>query len=213
MALVKLHHFSRSSASLRVRIALAVKGIPYVPHSVNLAKAEHLHEEYGRDHPQHLVPVLSCEDGRSLVQSLAIIEYLEELYPDPPLLPADFYGRYYVRAIAQMIACEMHPLNNMRVVKRLRGGLNVDESLLEKEWTFHWLAAGFRSIESFLAREALHGEFCTGDQFTLADLCLFSQAFSARRLGFSIESHALLASVVKRCEALPAIQLALSVSD
>lgn len=205
---MKLHHFSRSSASLRVRIALAIKGISYEQECVSLALAEHLLPDYGRMHPQNLVPMLLLGDGKMMVQSLPIIEFLEECYPVPALLPPDSYGRYYVRAIAQMIACEVHPLNNMRVVRHLRDSLNVDQISIDREWSPHWLSTGFRAIEAFLEREGLHGRFCAGDHFTLADICLFSQVFSAARFGFSVAPYPLLAGIAERISILDAVRLA-----
>ncbi|MGS0894504.1 maleylacetoacetate isomerase [Burkholderia stagnalis] len=202
---MKLFHFSRSSASLRVRIALAYKHLEYERERVSLALSEHLSAAHHARHPQNLVPALQLDDGRILVQSLPIIEYLDECYPSPRLLPVEPYRRYYVRAVAQMIACEMHPLNNMRTIRRLRDPLGVDPARVETEWIPHWLATGFSAVESFLTREALHGDFCDGDKFSLADICVHAQVASARRLGFSIEPYPVLAGISDRCGAMDAV--------
>ncbi len=208
---MKLYHFSKSSASLRLRIALAVKGVRYGSSSVSLALREHLSSEYGKLHPQNLVPALEDDAGTIMIQSLPIIEYLDEVFPEPALLPAGPGERSYVRAIAQIVACEIHPLNNMRVTKHLRDVLHVTPEVIERDWTFHWLTTGFHSLETYLTRERRYGRFCAGEQFTLADICLYAQVFSARRFGFSIEAYKCVEAIAEQCEAVPEVVLAKSV--
>ncbi|MFM0501754.1 maleylacetoacetate isomerase [Paraburkholderia caffeinilytica] len=202
---MKLYHFSRSSASLRVRTALAFKGIDCEMESVSLPQSEHLKADYGALHPQHLVPSLRLDDGRVIIQSLPIIEFLEESFPADPLLPADPYARYYVRAVAQMVASEMHPLNNMRVIRRLRDHLNIEQSEIDRHWIPHWLSTGFGAVETFIGREALHGRFVAGEQFTLADICIAAQVVSAERQGFSIAQFPVLAGIAGRCSEVEAM--------
>ncbi len=210
---MKLFHFPRSSASLRVRIALSYKGLAYERENVSLALSQHLSLAHHERHPQKLVPALQLDDGHVMVQSLPIIEYLDALYPSPRLLPEEPYARYYVRAIAQMIASEMHPLNNMRTVKRLREPLNMSDIQIEKSWIAYWLAEGFDAIETFLRREGMHGNFCAGETFSLADICLYAQVSSARRLGFAIGSYPLVESISTRCGLIDAVVKAQSVVD
>ena len=205
---VKLYHFAPSTASLRVRIALAHKRINYTKVSVSLALGEHREAAYQARNPQRLLPTLELDDGRALVQSLPIIEYLEECYPDPPLMPADPYERSYVRAIAQMVACEMHPLNNMRVIKHLRNAFGVEQDVINVAWAHPWLKDGFDAIEAVLLREALSGNFCLGHAFTIADICVVGQAASAARFGFSMQPYPQLTAIIGRCEELAAVRAA-----
>ncbi|MGC4029279.1 MAG: maleylacetoacetate isomerase [Steroidobacteraceae bacterium] len=207
---MKLYHFAPSSASLRVRIALAWKGIDYERVSVSLAEGAHREDAYRALQPQQLVPALQLDDGRVMVQSLPIIEYLEEQYPAPALLPKDPWQRSYVRAIAQMVACEIHPLNNMRVAKFLRDPLGLSQEAVNGVWAHHWLQEGFDAIEAFLKREALHGEYCLADQFTLADICLLAQVAGAARFNFDTKPYPLLAGIAERGERLDAVRKARS---
>ena len=181
---MKLHNYFRSSASYRVRIALALKGLPYDYVAVHLARGDHRLPAYAALAADQLVPVL--EDGEhQLSQSMAIIEYLDETHPLPPLMPPDALGRARVRALAQSIACEIHPLNNLRVLKYLVRELKVDEAT-KTQWYRHWVRDGLQSFERQLER---HGSarYCWGNTPTLADCCLVPQIFNARRFDCDLD--------------------------
>jgi maleylacetoacetate isomerase len=176
---MKLYNYFRSSASFRVRIALALKGLPYDYVPVHLVKGEHKQEQYAKVSPSGLVPTLELDDGRHLSQSMAIIEYLDETHPQPPLLPADAVGRAQVRALAQLIACEIHPLNNLRVLKYLVRDLKVEEEA-KNAWYRHWVRDGLEKYEQELQRLPA-GRYSFGDTPTLADCCLVPQIFNGQR--------------------------------
>jgi maleylacetoacetate isomerase len=174
---MQLYNYFRSSASFRVRIALALKGLDYDYLPVHLVKREHLDDAYTAVSASRLVPTL--QDGDALLsQSLAIIEYLDETHPQPPLLPADALGRARVRAIAQDIACEIHPLNNLRVLRYLTHDLKLSEDD-KNRWYRHWVETGLEAVERQLA--AHPARYCHGDTPTLADLTLVPQIFNAQR--------------------------------
>jgi maleylpyruvate isomerase len=175
---MKLYNYFRSSASFRVRIALAIKGLPYDYISVHLAKGEHKKPEYASVSADNLVPLLDTGTDK-LSQSMAIIEYLDETHPTPALLPADALGRARVRALAQSIACEIHPLNNLRVLKYLTKELKLDEDT-KNTWYRHWVRDGLLSFEKQLA-QLPPAKFCYGDTPTLADCCLVPQIFNGKR--------------------------------
>ncbi|HMN87750.1 MAG TPA: maleylacetoacetate isomerase [Bauldia sp.] len=198
-----LYTFFRSSTSYRVRIALALKGLPYEPRFVSLPKMEHRADDYVAVNPQGLVPTL-VEDGHVIAQSLAILEYLEEVYPEPPLLPKDPLARAYVRGLCQVIACEMHPLNNTRVLKWLesRWGLSADD---RNEWYGHWIAEGFRAFEATLLKEARFGRYSLGDAVTMADVCLLPQVANARRFNVDIAAFPLVVAIADRIAEIPAV--------
>ncbi|MCG6877314.1 MAG: maleylacetoacetate isomerase [Betaproteobacteria bacterium] len=176
---MKLYTYFRSSAAFRARIALNYKGLAYEPALVSLAKNEHHESAYRRINPQGLLPAL-VDDGHRLIQSLAIMEYLEERYPEPPLLPKDPFDRAYVRALSDIVACEIHPLNNPRTLKHVRKSYGVDEPGINA-WYRHWIAEGFGMLEGFLRSEARSGTYCLGDTVTMADCCLVPQVFNAKR--------------------------------
>jgi maleylacetoacetate isomerase len=176
---MKLYTYFRSSASYRVRIALAYKGIAHEAAYVSLPKAEHQGDAYRGVNVQGLVPALE-DGGRTLIQSLAIIEYLDERHPVPALLPKDPFERAYVRAVSQIIACEIHPLNNLRTLKHIRKAYKLDEAGVNT-WYRHWIADGFAMLEGYLARERRHGRYCLGDAVSMADCCLVPQVFNAQR--------------------------------
>jgi maleylacetoacetate isomerase len=179
---VQLYDYFRSSASYRVRIALNLKGLPYEVVPVNLVRngGEQLSAEYRRINPDALVPAL-VDEGAALTQSLAIIEYLEETHPKPSLLPGDAADRAYVRGIALSIACDIHPLNNLRVLRYLVRQLHVAEED-KNAWYRHWCEQGLAALETSLARDKRVGTFCYGDTPTLADCCLVPQIANAQRL-------------------------------
>jgi len=176
---VKLYTYFRSSAAFRVRIALNLKGLAYEPAFVHLAKGEHRAPGYGAVNRQALVPTLE-DSGRLLTQSLAIIEYLDETHPGFPLLPKDAPGRARVRSLAMLIACEIHPLNNLRVLQHLRRALGQNEAQVN-DWYRHWIADGLAKFEADLAGAKATGKFCHGDAPTMADCCLAPQIFNAQR--------------------------------
>jgi maleylacetoacetate isomerase/maleylpyruvate isomerase len=191
LAPMKLYNYYRSSASFRVRIALALKGLSYDYVPVNLLTGDHKQEAYRSKSPEVLVPLLEA-DGHSLSQSMAIIEYLDETHPLPPLLPADAVGRAQVRALAQSIACEIHPLNNLRVLKYLVRELKVDEDT-KNTWYRHWVRDGLESFErQLLALDVVrtaHGPatYCFGNTPTMADCLLVPQIFNAQRFAVNLE--------------------------
>ena len=200
---MKLYGYFHSSAAYRVRIALNLKALTYEQVPVNLLKGEERNPIFRQLNPQSLVPVLITADGQVLTQSLAICEYLEEVYPLPPLLPAEASGRARVRALAQLVACEIHPLNNLRVLKYLKRVLGVEE---EAKWSWyrHWIAEGFSALESLLTDSPDTGRFCHGDAPTLADVCLLPQVFNAERFQCDLSRYPTIRRIVDACAELPA---------
>ena len=203
---MKLYTFFRSSASFRVRIAMNCKGLKYEPAIVSLPKAEHLDAKYKSVTSQGLVPALE-DAGRILTQSLAIIEYLDEVHPGPKLLPSDPLDRAYVRALSQIVACEIHPLNNLRTLKYIRSAYKLDEEGVNT-WYRHWIAEGFRMLESFLAENKKHGKYCFRDQVTMADCCLVPQVFNAMRYSCDLEPFPAVMRIHEACMKLDAFVLA-----
>jgi maleylacetoacetate isomerase len=205
---MKLYGYWRSSAAWRVRIALNLKGIGWESVPVHLVRdgGEQRRPEYLRLNPQGLVPALEC-DGKLFTQSLAIIEYLEETHPAPLLLPGDPAGRARVRSLAQLIACEIHPLNNLRVLQYLEHRLDLDEAR-RMGWIQHWVCEGLRALEMRLAGEPETGRYCHGDTPGLADCCLVPQLYNARRFGCELESFSTLLAVEAACMELEAFRRA-----
>jgi maleylacetoacetate isomerase/maleylpyruvate isomerase len=207
---MKLHNFYRSSASFRVRIALALKGLSYDYIPVHLARGEHRQPGYAALSADGLVPLLEV-DGARLSQSMAIIEYLDETRPEPPLLPPDALGRAQVRALAQAIACEIHPLNNLRVLKYLSGELKLDEES-KNTWYRHWVRTGLESFERQLAALAAQrgraSVYCWGDTPTLADCCLVPQIFNGKRFNTNFDGLPLTMAAFDACMTLDAFQQA-----
>ncbi len=205
--MLKLYTYFRSSAAYRVRIALNLKGLAYEAIPVHLLRngGEQLQERYRAINPAGLVP--SLQDGEHiLTQSLAILEYLEEAWPGTPLLPAEAVGRARVRALAQTIACEIHPLNNLRVLKYLSGTLKVSEEQ-KTQWYRHWTEEGLRTLEALL-RGAETGTFCHGDAPTIADCCLVPQVFNAQRFDVDVSAYPTVMAIYARCSEIPAIATA-----
>jgi maleylacetoacetate isomerase len=202
---MKLHSYFRSSASFRVRIALELKGLAYTYISVHLAKGEHKKEAYKALAADALVPLLEL-DGARLWQSMAIIEYLDEKHPMPALLPLDALGRAKVRALAQSIACEIHPVNNLRVLKYLSGVLKVNEED-KNTWYRHWCRVGLEAFERQLV-QLPPATFCYGNTPTLADCCLVPQIFNARRFDTELSGLPRTMAAFDACMALPAFQKA-----
>jgi len=199
---MKLYTYFRSSASYRVRIALAYKGIAHEAAYVSLVKGEHRADAYREVNVQRLVPALE-DDGRVLVQSLAIIEYLDERHPQPPLLPQDPVARAYVRAVAQIIACEIHPLNNLRTLKFIRKAYGLDEEGVNA-WYRHWIADGFAMLEGYLERERRDGPYCNGGAVSMADCCLVPQVFNAQRYNCELAPYPRIMRIFEACMKLDA---------
>ncbi len=206
---MKFYNFCRSSASFRVRIALNLKGIAFEYISVHLAKGEHKKPDYAALAADGLVPLLDTGTHR-LSQSMAIIEYLDETHPSPALLPADALGRQRVRALAQSIACEIHPLNNLRVLKYLSKDLQVTDEV-KNTWYQHWVREGLVSFEKQLVQlssEAPAGKYCYGDTPTLADCCLVPQIFNGQRFNCDFSNLPRTMAVFEACMQLPAFDKA-----
>lgn len=201
---MKLYGYFRSSASYRVRIGLNLKGLPAEQAPVNLLRDEQKSAAYTAVNPQQLVPALAV-DGAVLTQSLAILEYLEDTHPSPALLPKDAAGRARVRALALAVACEMHPVNNVGVLRYLTDTLGVSEAQ-KTAWYHHWLGKGFSALEAMLAHGA--GRFCHGDAPGMADCCLVPQVFNARRFEFDLSPYPTVLRIDAACAELPAFQAA-----
>ena len=199
---MKLYGYYRSSTSYRVRIALNLKELDYQQQPVNLLQGEHREGPYRQLNPQGLVPALETDKGEQLTQSLAICEYLEERYPEPSLLPASAVDRARVRAIAGLLAIEIHPLNNLRVLKYLTGELGINEET-KLGWYRHWIAEGFDALEAMLAGDPRTGRYCHGDQPGLADVCLVPQVYNAERFGCDLESYPTIRRIHTACNELP----------
>ncbi len=178
---MKLFTYWRSQAAFRVRVALALKGLAMDKVTLDLLAGDQFAADYQALNPEGVVPTL-IDDGAPLVQSLAILEYLDEKYPDPPLLPGDLHARAHARAIAQMVAMDAHPFIVPRVRKYLEEELRIDEAARAR-WVRHWLDAGSRAVEAVLAKDPRTGKFCVGDQVTVADICLAAHLTSARLFG------------------------------
>ena len=203
---MKLYNYFRSSASFRVRIALQLKGLGYDYIPVHLVRGEHHDPAYTGRVGDALVPTLLTDDGVALSQSMAIIEYLDEKHPTPALLPADALGRAKVRALAQSIACEIHPINNLRVLKYLVRELKVDEEA-KNAWYRHWCREGLEAFERQL--DLLPAStYCYGETPTLADCCLVPQIFNAKRFNVDLDGLSRTMAAFDACMALPAFQKA-----
>jgi maleylacetoacetate isomerase len=202
---MKLHGYFRSSAAFRVRIALNLKGLSYEQVFIHLRKGEQSAPDFLRVNPQGLVPALE-DDGVVLTQSMAIVEYLDETYPEPPLLPRTPMERARVRAIAQAIACDIHPIDNLRVLNYLKNVLKVTTEQHDA-WYNHWIVEGFTGVEALLAQPGT-GKFCHGDTPGLADICLVPQVFNGKRLNAPLERFPRVMKVFGACMALDAFKTA-----
>jgi maleylacetoacetate isomerase len=201
---MKLYTYFRSSAAFRVRIVLNLKGIDYEPVAVDMRAPASAHRapEFLAVNPQGLIPALQHE-GKTLTQSLAIIEYLNELYPQPPLLPATAQERAQVRSMALTVACDMHPLNNLRVLNYLRSPLTHDEETVNS-WYHHWIATGFQSLEDEAKEASADGRHMFGDSVTLADVYIVPQMYNARRFKCDVAPYPTLRAICAHLESLPA---------
>ena len=202
---MKLYTYFRSSAAFRVRIALNLKGLAYDPAFVHLAKGEHRKPDYAAINPQGLVPTLQ-DAGRLLTQSLAIIEYLDESRPFPPLLPREAFARARVRSLSLLVACEIHPLNNLRVLQHLKRALGQNEEQINA-WYRHWIAEGLARLEAALAEPAT-GRFSHGDTPGMADCCLVPQVFNAQRYQCDTTPYPTLMRIHGECMKLEAFDRA-----
>lgn len=200
---MELFNYYRSSASYRVRIAMALKGLDYTYTPVHLARGEQLKESYATVSATRLVPTLREDDGHLLTQSLAIIEYLDETHPQPPVLPADARGRARARALAYDIACEIHPINNLRVLRYLTADLKLSEDD-KNRWYRHWVETGLAAVERQLAGHPATGLYCHGDAPTIADITLVPQIFNARRFDCRLDHVPTVMRIFEQCMSLPA---------
>ncbi|UGQ44812.1 maleylacetoacetate isomerase [Massilia endophytica] len=205
---MKLYTYFRSSAAYRVRIALNLKGLAYESVPVHLLRngGEQLGEAYRAVNPSALVPALE-DDGAVLTQSMAIIEYLDEMHPTMPLLPQDALGRARVRALSLTVACDTHPLGNLRVLKHLKGHMGLSEEA-KMDWYRHWMNEGMAALEAQLARDGATGRFCHGDTPTMADCFLVPQVFNAQRFEIGLAPYPTIAAIHEHCAQLPAFRQA-----
>jgi len=202
--MMKLYGYYRSSAAYRLRIALQLKGLEWQSVPVNLLKGEQKNPSFRQLNPQELVPVLSVED-KLLTQSLAIIEWLDEEYPQVALLPKETLAKAQVRALAYQVAMEIHPLNNLKVVKYLTNDLELDESK-KIQWYRHWIAQGFSALEQSLQQLDCRGQFCFGSSPTLADVCLIPQVYNALRFECEMDDYPLIHGIWQHCNSLTAFK-------
>ena len=202
---MKLFTYFRSSAAYRVRIALNLKGLPYEMESAHLTRdgGRQYTPEFRALNPQMRVPVLQLSSGDVLTQSLAIIEYLDEIQPEPALLPADALARAHVRAVAQIVACDIPPLNNLVVLQYLKGPMKHEQAAVDA-WYHHWVAKGFDAVEAMITP----GPYACGAHVTLADICLVPQVYNARRFKVSLDPYPKIAAVEAACLKLPAFDKA-----
>jgi maleylacetoacetate isomerase len=198
---MKLYGFFRSSAAFRVRIALNLKQLPYETVAIHLRRNEQANPQYRALNPQGLVPTLEDDDGRRLIQSLAIIEYLDEVHPASPLLPPGAADRARVRALAAIVACDIHPINNLRVLRYLAHTLGHDEAAIGV-WYNHWIDAGFAALEPLVAADRRTGAFCHGDSPGLADVVLVPQVVNAERYQLDMAPYPTIARIYRTCMTL-----------
>lgn len=203
---MRLYNYFRSSAAFRARIALNIKGLEYESVAKALMKNEHRAAEYLAVNPEGLIPALQV-DGAVISQSLAIIEYLNDVHPEPPLLPAAPLARAQVRSMALAIACDIHPLNNLRVLNHLRSNLGQNDEGV-KTWYRHWIGEGFRGLELQVAKHSGSRRYCFGDSVSLADVCLVPQIYNARRFNCDLAPFPTLVAISTHLESLPAFDTA-----
>lgn len=202
-ASLTLDGYFRSSAAWRVRIALNLKGVAHAHRFRHLRKGEQLLSDFVARNPQGLVPALDVAGHGTLTQSLAIVEWLDETQPGPALLPADAWGRARVRSLAQIVACDIHPIQNLRVLQYLKRQLGQEQAAIDA-FARHWIEAGLGALETRLSQEAETGRFCHGDSPGLADLCLVPQLGNARRFGVDLAPWPTILRIEAACRALPA---------
>jgi maleylpyruvate isomerase len=202
-----LYGHALSSASYRVRIALSLKGLQYTSVLLDLRAGEQRLEGFLQINSQGFVPALALDDGAVLTQSAAIIEYLDEIHPQPRLLPQAPVARARVRALSQAVTCDVHPLNNLRVLQYLEKDLGHDKAV-RNDWYGHWVRLGFDALERRLVRDAETGRFCHGDAPTMADVCLVPQVFNARRFAVDLEAYPRIVGIDAACREIPEFQAA-----
>ncbi|MEE9272316.1 MAG: maleylacetoacetate isomerase [Robiginitomaculum sp.] len=200
-----LHNYFRSTTSVRVRIALAMKGIDYEYKGYSLLEGAQRSEAYLQLNPQGLMPSLEIDGKHVLTQSMAILEYLEEVHPAPPLLPKDALGCARVRSLCQIIAVDIHPINNLRILQYLENEFGAD-SEAKKDWFCEWAVAGMEALEARLESETQTGKFCHGDNPTLADICLYAQMFNNTRFGVDMRPFKTIMRIQQTCETLSAFK-------
>jgi maleylacetoacetate isomerase len=202
---VKLYSYYRSSAAYRVRIALNLKGLPYETAAIHLVKegGHNRRPEFRAINPQMRVPVLITDAGDTLIQSLAIMEYLNEIHPEPPLLPKEPIARAKVRALAELVACDIHPLNNIGPLRYLKNDMGKDQAAIDT-WYHHWILSGFEALEALIEP----GPFAYGSKATVADICLVPQVYNARRLKVPLDKFPKIVGVDAACMMLPAFDRA-----
>jgi maleylacetoacetate isomerase len=205
--MLQLYTYYRSVSAHRVRIALNHKGIPYKSLFVDQDNGDHRSAEYLRLNPQGLVPALVVSDNLIITQSAAILEYLEERYPERPLLPTDIDGRARVRSFAQVCIADTQPMNILRVYQYMRDAMSLDHAT-RRRWYEYWAHKGFRAMESLLANDPMTGDYCHGDQPTLADVCLVPQMYNAEKNKLDLSRYPTLRRIYRSCQALPAFQAA-----
>ena len=201
-----LYTFFRSSTSFRLRIALAYKGMPYEARYTSLPKMEHARSDYLAVNPQGLVPALVDDAGKVFTQSMAMIEYLDDRQAAPPLMPKSPEEKWYVRAVSKIIGCEMHPLNNVRVLKYLKSAYGLDDDKVNKDWYPHWVAEGMRGLEAFIVSQRRSGMFCLGNQFTMADVCLVPQIYNAKRFNCDLSPYPVSMKIFEACAKLDCVR-------
>tara|TARA_R110002167_G_scaffold101404_1_gene264083 strand:+ start:305 stop:943 length:639 start_codon:yes stop_codon:yes gene_type:complete len=199
---MKLFTYFRSSAAYRVRIALNLKGLEHEDTFVHLRRQDQRTPDYMAVNPQGLVPTL-VDDGTTIGQSLAILEYLDERYPEPPLLPDSAAGRARVRQLAMIVACDIHPIDNLKVLNYLTEDMGVDEAGRQR-WYRHWVDEGFAALEAILANQPATGRFCHGDRPSIADICLVPQVFNAQRFNIDLAAYPTIQRINANCLELPA---------
>ena len=202
--MIKLYDYFRSSAAFRVRMALNYKQLDFDKITIDLRVGDQKEGSYKQLNPAGLVPSLITETNDCFHQSLAIIEYLDEQYPNNPLIPKNIIDRAYVRSIALDIACDIHPLNNLRVWNYLLNDLKISEEQ-KNEWYKHWLGTGLKALEDYISNNAKYGEYCLNEQFTVADICIVAQLFNARRFNFDLKPYPILCKIDANCQKLAAV--------
>lgn len=205
MTKLTLHNYFRSSTSVRVRIALNLKNLTYdyVPYA--LLPNEHKSDHYINLNPQGLVPSLELESGDVLSQSMAIIEYLDEAFPEPPIMPPDALGRARVRSLSQIIGCDIHPVNNLRILRYIESEFGADQSA-KTQWFVRWASEGFKALEARLATEPQTGEFAHGDAPGMADICLYAQVLNNARFNVPTEPFPTIMRIFEACGSIAAFQ-------
>lgn len=204
---MKLYDFSRSSAAFRVRIGLNLKGLTYEQAKISLPEGAQFGDDYRKVNPQTRVPTL-IDGDLTLFQSMAILEYLDETHPEPAFLPSDMAGRARVRGLANIIACDIHPLNNLAVLKFLAKEMGSDKDAINVTWYHHWIHEGFRALEAHLARDGATGTFAHGESPGLVDICIVPQVFNAQRYECDLTAYPTLMRVFEACMALDAFDAA-----